>query len=134
MIYVDSCIVIYAVESLEDEGTRARRAIDDAMERLVISPMVVHEALVGPLRSRDAQAIGRMESFLAAFDSVDLQLPAFIRAAELRASARGLRAPDALHLAAAELAGCTALWTNDQRLTVASAGMAVDVIDVIGSA
>ena len=39
-----------------------------------------------------------------------------------------LRTPDALHLAAAQVHGCSALWTNDSRLAVAGRGLAVDVL------
>ena len=35
----------------------------------------------------------------------------------------------ALHLAAAQLSGCTELWTNDKRLAAASHGLAVDILD-----
>lgn len=128
MIYLDSCIVIYAAESLDLPGEQARERIAHAAEQVAISALVVHEALVAPLRSRDAAAIARMQSFLATFTFVDLGIAEFVRAAELRAATRGLRTPDALHLAAAQLSGCTQLWTNDKRLTAASAGLAVDVI------
>lgn len=128
MIYLDSCIVIYALESGDEAGERARLVIDSAGEQLVISPMVIQEAMVGPLRSGDGEAISRMDSFLAKFDLVELALPAYVHAAELRAYAPSLRTPDALHLAAAKLAGCKELWTNDRRLATASGSFAVDVI------
>ncbi|PJI53413.1 PIN domain nuclease [Methylobacterium radiotolerans] len=59
---------------------------------------------------------------------VALDTAAFVRSAELRADF-GLKTPDALHLAAAQLSGCTELWTNDKRLAAASHGLAVDILD-----
>lgn len=52
---------------------------------------------------------------------VELGRPAFDLATELRAHA-ALKTPDALHLAAALVAGCTAFWTRDQRLAAAASG------------
>ncbi|WP_374114499.1 type II toxin-antitoxin system prevent-host-death family antitoxin [Microbacterium paraoxydans] len=46
----------------------------------------------------------------------------------------GLKTPDALHLAAAQLSGCTEPWTNDERLAAASPGLAVDILDRGGAA
>ncbi len=39
----------------------------------------------------------------------------FLNAARLRAR-NNIKTPDALHLATARFHGCTALWTNDDRL------------------
>lgn len=47
---------------------------------------------------------------------------------ELRAR-HGLRTPDALHRAVAQLAGCDELWTNDNRLAAAAEGLAVNVVE-----
>ena len=51
-----------------------------------------------------------------------------MHAAQIRAANPTLKTVDALHLAAAQLAGCTTLWTNDKRLTTAAGSFAVDVI------
>jgi predicted nucleic acid-binding protein len=48
-------------------------------------------------------------------------------AAQLRARFN-LRPPDALHLACAQVHGCDALWTNDDRLVAASHGLAVNLL------
>ena len=49
-------------------------------------------------------------------------------AARLRARNPGLRTADALHLAIAQRAGCSHLWTNDSRLVAIAPEFAVDVI------
>lgn len=51
----------------------------------------------------------------------------YLEAAELRARF-GLKTPDALHLACAQYHRCGALWTNDDRLTRASHGLARNVL------
>ncbi|MBC7648600.1 MAG: type II toxin-antitoxin system VapC family toxin, partial [Vitreoscilla sp.] len=51
----------------------------------------------------------------------------FLQAAMLRARF-GLKTPDALHLACAQHHGCTALWTNDERLAQAGHGLARSVL------
>lgn len=50
-----------------------------------------------------------------------------VQAAHLRAHF-GLKTPDALHLAAAQHHRCQALWTNDERLSKAGHGLAVNVL------
>jgi uncharacterized protein len=93
-----------------------------------VSPLVVHEVLVGPIRRDNQRLLDVYEDAFAGYTMVSLEMPAFVRAAELRAAAPGLKTVDALHLAAAQLSGCTALWTNDKRMTMASAGLAVDIL------
>ncbi len=127
MIYLDSCIVIYAFEDLSPRGDRVRLRLSEAGETTVaISPLVKLECLVGPLKEQDFGLRDRYLAGFAQFRLLDTDDSAFIRAAELRA-AHGLRTPDALHLAAAQVNGCTELWTNDDRLAKADRGLSVDV-------
>jgi predicted nucleic acid-binding protein len=129
VIYLDACIVIYATEHQGDLGHRARARLAAAASTFAISPLVIHEVLVGPIRRSDRRLLEVYDARLKDYARVDIDLPAYIRAAELRAAAPGLKTVDALHLAAAQLAGCTQLWTNDKRLTAASGTFAVDVIN-----
>jgi predicted nucleic acid-binding protein len=127
VIYLDSCILIYAIEDESARGTVIRQRLAAAgAAGVAISPLVILECLVGPLRERN---LPLRDHYNRAFDRFTV-LPSgtaeFIRAAELRADS-SLRTPDALHLATAQLAGCNELWTNDSRLTAASRGLAIDV-------
>lgn len=128
MIYLDSCILIYA---LEGEGSRRELVLarlGQAGDHIVaISPLVAHECLVGPVRDGNHELRDAYEQMFARLTMLDLGMDVFVRAAELRARS-SLRAPDALHLAAAQLAGCTQLWTNDGRFARAAHGLAVDVV------
>jgi len=127
MIYIDACILIYALEDAGSRGDAVRAALAEVDEPVASSPLALHECLIRSLRERTVEVRDR---YLALFDRlvmIDLDATAFIRAAELRADF-GLKAPDSLHLAAAQLSGCAALWTNDRRLATASRGLAVDIV------
>ncbi|MEQ1735090.1 MAG: PIN domain-containing protein [Rhodoglobus sp.] len=125
LIYLDSCMLIYAVEDRGDRGDAVRQQLKDPSIRAAISPLVVMECLVGPLKKDNLALRDQFTNVFSRCDMIMLGLPEFTRAAELRAR-HGLRNADALHLAAAQLNGCEALWTNDSRLTAASSGLAVD--------
>lgn len=127
MIYLDSCILIYALEDSGPRGDAVRRALKEIDVAVTSSPLALHECLLRPIKDRNAELRDR---YLGAFDrmeTIDLDAAVFIRSAELRADF-GLKTPDAVHLAAAQLAGCTELWTNDKRLAAASHGLAIDII------
>ena len=128
MIYVDNCLVIYALERDDDIGGRAREALAGSDRPLATSPLVMLEALVGPMREGDALSQAEMWSALDQFELLPSDDDDYLHAARLRARHRGLQTADALHLAVARRAGCTAFWTNDARLDAASGGLAVDVI------
>ncbi|RNE62297.1 PIN domain-containing protein [Cryobacterium tepidiphilum] len=85
------------------------------------------ECLVAPLREENLSLHDHYLRVLGQFARLALHEEHFVRAAELRA-AHGLKTPDALHLAAAQLHGCDELWTNDSRLASASHGLAVNLI------
>lgn len=127
MIYLDSCILIYALEDTGPRGGRVRAALRDTTKTLVASPLVLHECLVRPFRDGDAESRRRVTEVYDQLMHIEVGRDVYVEAALLRAQF-GLKAPDALHLAAAQSAGCEALWTNDKRLAAASHGLAVDVI------
>ena len=124
MIYLDSCLVIYLVET---KGA-ARAAVELAMseargERFAISPLVVMECLVGPYAAEDEVRRTRFEHVLGPMTMLAMGKTVYGRAARLRASHR-LKTPDALHLASALEGGCDELWTNDDRLSRAAGSFA----------
>jgi predicted nucleic acid-binding protein len=133
LIYLDSCILIYAFEDGGPVGMQARRALAGAHDILAVSPLVLHECLIMPLRTGDIRTQKSITDAYRRMIQIDLDEETFIHAAELRAR-YGLRAQESLHLAAADLAACDQFWTNDKRLVAASQGFAIDVIDVIGEA
>lgn len=127
MIYLDSRILIYAIEDEGPRGAAVRNALREVEVAVASSPLALQECLVGPLRGRNPELRDRYLAMFERIEEVTLNAAIFVRAAELRADF-GLKTPDALHLAAAQIAGCTELWTNDKRLAAASHGLAVDVL------
>ncbi|MFF7682588.1 type II toxin-antitoxin system VapC family toxin [Microbacterium sp. NPDC007973] len=128
VIYVDSCLVIYAVERDDELGDRARQALAETDSALAASPLVMLEAMVGPMRDGYAEPQLRMWSIFERFEMLSAGPDAYLSAARLRARNPGLRTADALHLAIAQHAGCSHLWTNDSRLAAIAHDYAVDVL------
>lgn len=127
MIYLDTNIVIYAVEDRSERGEKVRTALASLTEPVAASPLVLHECLVRPIRDKDLELCDLYREAYHHLHQIDLDLDVLVRAAELRAEF-GVRTPDAIHLAAAQLSRCDALWTNDQRLASAPRGLAVDIL------
>jgi predicted nucleic acid-binding protein len=118
---VDTAVFIYFIE----EDARFLPAIlplfkeaDQGRRHLVTSALTLLEVLVVPYRAANRQLAERYEALLTrsrGIHLIDLTREQLRAAAELRA-ATGVRTPDALQLAAAIGAGCTAFVTNDRRL------------------
>ena len=127
MIYLDTCILIYAVEDAGERGRQVRNLLDqhDA-EGFAISSLVTLECLVSAYRSDDADLGERYEAAVERVTVVPMPDAVYRNAARIRAD-HGLRVPDALHLAAARLGGCRTLWTNDRRFARAAGDFAVVV-------
>ena len=128
MIYLDTCLLIYLLEDRAGRGSpveRRMRAV--AGTPFAVSPLVRMECLVKPLRDGDVVLQRRYERLAGRFVLLPLEAAAFDQAAVLRARF-GLRTPDALHLACAQLNDCTALWTNDRRLEDAARGLSVSIV------
>lgn len=127
LIYLDSCLVIYAFEDSSERGETIRRLIGSGPDRdFAISPLVKLECLVAPMREANLVLRQYYEDGLAQFAQLPLNDEVFARATESRARF-GIKTPDALHLAAAQIHGCDALWTNDGRMLAAGHGLAVNV-------
>ncbi len=93
-------------------------AADRGEIALVTSAVTLLEVLVIPHRANDLALAERYETLLTqsrGVGLVDISRQQIRRAAELRARF-GVRTPDALQLAAALDAGCSAFVTNDRRL------------------
>lgn len=93
-------------------------AIDRGQIEAVTTGVTLLETLIVPLRRNDHALAARYEALLTGsrrLRLVDLDRPLLRAAAEIRA-ATGVKSPDALQMAGALHAGCTALVTNDRRL------------------
>ena len=128
MIYLDACIVIYA---FEQHPVQAQRLLPLLAAKpatgFAISPLVKLECLVRPMRTGNLVLQRYYEEHLGRFTQLPLSDEIYLQAAHLRAHFV-LKTPDALHLAAAQHHRCQALWTNDERLSKAGHGLAVNVL------
>ena len=128
LIYLDTCLLIYAIENHPVWFNSVREALSSQPEsQFAISPLVKMECLVKPMRQGDIALQWRYESGMAQFAQLALNEAVFLQAAQLRARFN-LKTADALHLACAQHHGCTALWTNDDRLTQAAHGLARNIL------
>lgn len=119
-LYLDTNIFVYALEGypvFRPILTSLFEAIDRGDIQAVTSELTLAEVLVKPLldRSREREA-----AYLQALrPSTSLHLApvsqeTLIAAAHLRAE-HGLKLPDAIHMATAQLTHCERLLTNDSR-------------------
>ena len=128
LIYLDACLLIYAIEEHPVWAGAVRAALKNEPDaHFAVSPLVKMECLVKPLKTGDIAMQHRYEAGLNEFVQLPMVEAIFLQAAMLRARF-GLKTPDALHLACAQHHGCEALWTNDERLAVAGHGLARDVL------
>ena len=128
LVYLDTNVVIYAVEQPPDLGPRTLAALTGLLEaghRLAASHLVRMECMVAPLRHADAKRLAQYHVFFSeTVDEVlELTSEVFDTAAEFRAR-YALRTVDALHAAAAVHGGCDMLLSNDQHLS-ACAGITI---------
>ena len=123
-VAIDTALFIYfieehpvylpLVESLFVEVTEGRLAA-------VTSAITLLEVLVVPYRAGDADLARRYEALLTrsrGLTIVELTRDQLRAAAQLRGARPQMRTPDALQLAAALSARCTALVTNDRRMSL----------------
>lgn len=117
-IYLDTNVFIYALEGFLGLD-RQLREFFEAMENNAftgyMSEIAIGEALVKPLQVSD-------QSLLAAYDDtfqnrpyfqmLPITRPILREAARLRGATK-MKLYDAIHLATAEMLGCTTLVTND---------------------
>ena len=118
---VDTAIFIYWIE----EDPRFMPLVEPLFEEvaagtreMVTSALTLLELLVVPYRAGDADLAQRYEELLTnsrGIAVIDLSRDQLRIAAQLRA-ATGVKTPDALQLAAATSAGCTAFLTNDRSI------------------
>lgn len=97
--------------------------------QVFLSELVRLECRVGALKQGAVELLRQYDAFFAlpGVSMLGLGRAEFDRATELRARF-GLKTPDALHLAAAELARCDAFLTGDQRLSRYDLGVEVLVM------
>ncbi len=122
-VYLDANVFIYAVEAVAEYAV----AIETLFGRLeegsivaVTSELTLAEVLTKPFEARNLDIARIYEDMLmpsAWLSVLPVERAILIEAARLQ-SELALRLPDAIHVATAVAAGCTAVLSNDRRLRV----------------
>lgn len=118
LVYVDANIVIYTVEKHPRFGAALRPlwvSVDFGHARVMVSELILLEALVGPYQTNDQKLAADYESFLRlpGIQLVPISTSILREAARLRAQMPRLRPPDAIHAASASIHGADSFLTND---------------------
>lgn len=113
-IYLDSAPIIYFVENVAPFHERVAQRLSRGDE-LLASDLTRLECLVQSLRQGNNRRIELFEEFLASIEIIELPASTFELATQIRAE-YAFKTPDALHLAAAQSAGCDLFYSNDLRL------------------
>ncbi len=119
-IFLDTNVFIYMVEDRGPRGNRAAEIFNELSLRgddVLTSTLTLGELLVKPLEADDLALADRYRKVfrgpsmtLLSFDD-----PAGEKYAHIRLN-RAIKAPDAIQLATAAVAGCDLFITNDDRL------------------
>ena len=117
-VYLDTNVVVYIIEGFEPYArvlSELLHAMDTGGIQAVTSELTLAEALVKPLQSGRADIAAAYTQFVSTGrgrEIVGVSRPILADAAKFRASS-SLKLPDAIHVASAVAAGCTAFLTND---------------------
>lgn len=125
-LYFDANALIQAVEKSGREAHVFAEVIQAASRqglKCASSELSLAELLVVPFRNGDLQLIAAFSNLLAGgedaqFITVPVSRDILLLAARIRAEGgQGLKLPDAIHIATAELSGCTHVISGDKRLS-----------------
>ena len=121
IIYLDTNVFIYLIESPVAKYQmlfKIMQFVEQGTIRAVTSDLTFGELLVKPYAQDTALANTYFEllnnSPVLKLAPIDREI--IIHAARLRSLKKGLKLPDAIHLATAERSGCDAILTNDRDL------------------
>jgi predicted nucleic acid-binding protein len=118
MVYVDTNAIVYRVERIEPYLTASAPlwdALDQGVVEVETSELTLLEVLVKPLKDGNATLETLFRAVLlstAGLNCLPISRQVIEQAARLRAT-HGLKTPDAIHAATAQIAGSALFVTND---------------------
>ena len=121
LIYLDSAILIYSFDGIGPFQSRAGNRLTTlraAGDQVAVSDLTRLECRVKPLQLGDTLRLSKFDGFFNLPDVgiVPITTVVYDRATVIRAT-HGIKALDAIHLAAAVEGGCDVSLTNDMRLS-----------------
>ncbi len=115
-LYVDSAPVIYFVQKVVPYRFLVERWFQRPDIQLIFSDLTRLECLVLPLREGNRTLQSDFDAYFSTLTEIQGLTRTVLRhASEIRA-VYNFSTPDAIHLAAAQAAGCDVFLTNDRRL------------------
>ena len=127
-IYFDANVFIYLLEGYAEYSSLLSQLFgmsDNGDIHVVTSELTLAETLVKPILNNDLPLQNLYQNMLQSssnFNLVPVSRKILIAAAQLRASlssiSSGIRLPDAIHIATAQVANCKTFITNDKRLKI----------------
>ena len=121
-VYLDSNVIIYAVEGVAPYVQPMRRlleAVEAGLVSAVTSELTLAEVLVRPMADENTSLQSEYEEMLRSdgeFQVVTINRPILVEAARLRGGRSAPKLPDAIHIATARASGCSVFLTNDRSL------------------
>lgn len=121
LVYLDTNVIISVVEGTQGLSEPQRAfllGLDDGSSKALTSELTLAECLVKPLADRNANAVQTFSLLLdnrPTLQVTPITRDVLLKAARLRAEA-GMKLADAIHMATASLAGCSAFVTDDRRI------------------
>lgn len=112
--FVDAGVLIAAARGGTEQSRRAMAVLDDPEREFVASPFLRLEVLPQALFNKRQAEVAFYETFFSAVTQWATDLAAIVEAAQREASACGVEAMDALHVAAAASAGAVELVTTEK--------------------
>jgi predicted nucleic acid-binding protein len=114
--YLDSCILIYMIEKVEDYRKLVLDFITEDSE-LIISDFTKLECRVKPIKEKNKELLNEYdEFFLESANLINLTSEVMEKATSIRAE-YNFKTPDFIHLACAVLSKSDFFITNDKRLS-----------------
>lgn len=119
-VYLDTNVFVYALEGYDEFRqvlTALFQRIDHGALQAITSELTLAEVLVKPLLDRSQERETAYHQVLRSSSTlqvVPITREVLVTAARLRAE-QGLKLPDAIHAATAQLTNCQQFLTNDTR-------------------
>ena len=130
LTFVDAGVLIAGARGGSEQAARAMQILDDPEREFAASPFLRLEVLPQAVFNKREAEVGFYEAFFSAVSKWATDLPAITDAALREASACGVEAMDALHVAAAASVGAVELVTAEKPTRSIHRARAVKVVTI----